>query len=235
MDTYPAVTPRQLGVITTNGQFISLEKTRQNERFRFNAKSRISSALARHETPDSETIYISTEDQKIYAFDLKNGNPLWRFIAGGPITQKPYVNDNDIYLLVDKVGMYRIDRRTGNEEWVTRKAYDFLAANRKFVYTRDSRGTLLIHDRIHGEVLVTYDLMDWQVSVANEWTDRIYLANNDGKMMCLFMHDNQRPVVMKSGGWKIQSPRRDYEGVKIAQDRRGTGQSANLGQGDQSV
>ena len=148
----------------------------------------------------------------LYAFDLKTGNPLWRFISGGPIYQKPYVNDTDIYVFADKAGMYRINRQTGEEEWVTKKAHEFLAANRKFIYTRDGHGFLQIQDRNRGDLLASYDLADWRVSVANEWSDRIYLANNDGMMMCLFLHDNQHPVVMKSGGWKISSPdyRKEY-------------------------
>ena len=211
--TRPAVTPHQVCVVTTDGHFISIEKNGEGERFRFNAKSKVAAALGRHETPDSECVYIASEDQMLYAFDLKNGNPLWRFIAGGALSQKPNVNDSDIYLMANKVGMYRIDRRTGNEEWVNKKAHEFLAANRKFVYTRDARGSLQIHDRNRGEILATYNVMDWRVSVANEWTDRIYLANNDGLMMCLFLHDNQHPVVMKAGGWKIRRPdwRRTYE------------------------
>ena len=180
--------------------------------FRFNAKSHVTTALARHETPDSEIIYISTDEQMLYAFDLKTGNPLWRVLSGGPIYQKPYVNDTDIYVFADKAGMYRINRQTGEEEWVTKKAHEFLAANRKFIYTRDGHGFLQIQDRNRGDLLASYDCADWRVSVANEWSDRIYLANNDGMMMCLFLHDNQHPVVMKSGGWKISSPdyRKEY-------------------------
>ena len=41
------------------------------------------------------------------------------------------------------------------------------------------------------------DFADWAIPVANEWTDRVYLANGDGQIMCLRPRDSRRPQFVR--------------------------------------
>jgi hypothetical protein len=65
----------------------------------------------------------------------------------------------------------------------------FLAANPKFVYALDHSGRLLVLDRGHGIRLSTYDVRDFVVPVVNEVNDRLFLAANNGLLVCL--HDKE--------------------------------------------
>jgi len=44
--------------------------------------------------------------------------------------------------------------------------------------------------RARGTALATYNLTDWTISIANEWTDRVFLAANDGQVICLRHRDS---------------------------------------------
>src|SRR5207249_2149095 len=125
------------------------------------------------------------------------GRILWRVLGGAPILRKPIVFDEDLYFSAESVGLYRLDRETGQLRWHNRQADQFLAQNKKFVYATDFSGRLLILDRARGRVLTSYDgVRDFVVPVPNELTDRIYLAGQDGLLMCL--HDRDHPTPLRT-------------------------------------
>ena len=66
------------------------------------------------------------------------------------------------------------------------------------VYALDRIGKFYVIDGRRGTTLATHDLSDWAISIANEWTDRIYLAANDGQILCLRHRDLIKPLVMKT-------------------------------------
>jgi hypothetical protein len=90
-----------------------------------------------------------------------------------------------------RAGLYRVNRRTGREVWHTLEASLFLAHNKTLVYALDRMGQMLILDRATGKVLTRYDFSAFVFPVSNELTDRIFLASNDGLMLCL--HDKAYP------------------------------------------
>ena len=110
----------------------------------------------------------------------------------------PDVNDADVYVNPDGIGLRRIEHATGKEIWTNRDTQRFLAANSAFVYALDPIGRFYVVDGRRGATLAKLDLSDWAISIANEWTDRIYLAANDGQIMCLRHRDLLKPLVMKT-------------------------------------
>ncbi len=102
-------------------------------------------------------------------------------------------DDHDLYVTAVEKGMARLNRDTGEPVWKIRgddyspEADRLLAANPKFVYAMDQRGQLLILDRKNGAVLTRYDVRDYAFPIINADTDRIYLAANNGLVVCL--HD----------------------------------------------
>ena len=152
------------------------------------------------------TAYVCSEDQTLYAIDLFDNREAWRFLSPGPIRRKPYVTDRDVFVKVEKGGFYRVDRVNGKDIWSNKQALQFMAANRLFVYTRDADGSLLIHDYLRGTHLAEWDFRDWAISVPNELTDRVYLANHDGQILCLHNHDYPNPQFMKPAPFRSRRP-----------------------------
>jgi outer membrane protein assembly factor BamB len=198
----PLVHDNQVSAMGSDGTLISLNKYDRVLRFDFQTTGAVSAPMGQYRS----IAYIGSEDYALYALNMSNERLMWRFIGGGPIKRKPSANDQDVFFKAEGTGLYRIDRQTGREMWVSKQADRFLAANQDFVYTLDARSKMLIHDHARGTILGQYDMSEWQVPVPNEHTDRLYFANHDGQVLCLFHRDNLRPLRMKTPESKKKPP-----------------------------
>jgi outer membrane protein assembly factor BamB len=198
MTASPLVFGEQLSMLTTDGTLtgVGRDGTGPREDFYrpFKVYGRTPGAAGQH----WNMAYVASADFNLYAINMNTGQLKWRYVSGAPILRGPDVNDGDIYLYPDGVGLRRIDRISGNAVWTNRDTQRFLAANQAYVYALDRLGKFYVVDGRRGSTLATLDLSDWTVSFANEWTDRIYLAANDGQIVCLRHRDLVKPLVMKT-------------------------------------
>jgi hypothetical protein len=98
----------------------------------------------------------------------------------------------------------RLDRESGEALWriprgrnilsANSEADRFLAANKKFVYATDTSGRLLVLDRKRGTRLSVLPTTDFRFPVINQLSDRLYLASNDGTVLCLHDRDQLKPI-----------------------------------------
>jgi outer membrane protein assembly factor BamB len=159
------------------------------------ARGKIRVPVGQHD----ETAYVASDDFTTYAVSLANGRVFWRYAAGGPPIDRPAALDEDVYVAANRSGLARVERATGAERWRNEDGARFLASNRKFVYAADRTGRLLVLDRERGTTLSTYDgTRDFVVPVQNDLTDRVYLAANNGLIVCLHDRDTEAPLMMKT-------------------------------------
>jgi outer membrane protein assembly factor BamB len=144
-----------------------------------------------------EDAYIASQDSNLYAILIPNGELHWRFTAGTPILYRPAVTDNDIFITTERGGLLRLDRASGRELWRNSAADRFLAVNPKVVYAADRTGRLLILDRARGTQLASFDARDFVIRPVNDLTDRVYLAANDGLLVCIHDRDYTKPYPSK--------------------------------------
>jgi hypothetical protein len=137
--------------------------------------------------------YVASNDSNLYAVVIPTGVVKWRFTAGNPITRRPAVTDEDVYISTDLAGLRRLDRETGRGIWQNRHADRFVAMNPKRVYATDDAGRLLLLDRMRGTEEGRLNVRDFVVPIINDYTDRIYLASNDGLLVCLHDRDIVKP------------------------------------------
>jgi outer membrane protein assembly factor BamB len=159
-----------------------------------------------------EVAYVASQDSNLYAVRIVNGGIDWRFTTGTPITYRPAVTDDDVYITTSG-GLRRLDRRTGQAVWHNRTADRFVAANPKVVYATDRSGHLLLLDRARGTQVGSYDAREFVVPVANDLTDRVYLAAHDGLLVCLHDRDHAKPHVNKK--WDLTKPGDKKRGDKL--------------------
>jgi outer membrane protein assembly factor BamB len=188
------------------GSYLGVPKLGDNalgnqELYHFAGDSRYSASRGYSDT----AAYLPTLDAHLYAVDLDSGKVLWRYFPGRPVTRAPLavnvaqgaVVDKDLYITTESKGMARLNRETGEPLWkiahgdYSPEADRFLAANPKFVYATDEVGRMLVLDRKNGALLSRYDVHDYVYPVVNADTDRIYLAANNGLIVCL--HDKDYP------------------------------------------
>jgi outer membrane protein assembly factor BamB len=148
--------------------------------------------------------YIGSRDANVYALAIDSGRVVWRFAGSTPIVRQPIATEKDVYVVSQRVGLARVDRATGRGVWhlsfrgadipSNTEADRFLAANPKFVYATDASGRLLVLDRATGTRLSIYEgTRDFTVSFSNAVNDRIYLADNNGLIVCLHDRDYATP------------------------------------------
>lgn len=178
----------------TNGGLVTLSKSYARELYSLQNDTPVSAPLGQH----GGMAYFVTGDSNLSALEMASGQILWRTTTGSSLFHKPEVTDEDVYVGAERGGLARIKRLNGETVWRNAQANRFLAANGKFVYATDRQGRLLILDRARGMQLAVYDTRDFVVPVSNEWTDRLYLASNDGLLVCLHDRSHSTPLRNKT-------------------------------------
>jgi len=182
-----------LGAVSPEGTFFSLSSQERSEPIVFKTGAAVAVPLGQYEN----IAYLATENGNLYALNIANTDQLWRFNAEAPLFRKPDVTARDVYLSPDRLGLFRVDRKTGVARWLNRDGVHFLAVNNDFVYATDRLGRFLVLDYFRGTTLAVYDLRDYPVLFHNELTDRIYLGSNDGLILCLRHRGQRTPLLNK--------------------------------------
>jgi outer membrane protein assembly factor BamB len=175
-------------LFSTGGYLYGSAKNQRALVYTFKTESRPSAPIAQY----GDIAYICHEDATILAVNIETGQQIWRLATGGTTRRQPVVTDDDIYILPDRAGLYRVSRASGEVIWRSPRVERFLSANRKYVYALDARNQLLVLDRARGTPISSYDLRDFTVPVVDEYTDRILLAAHDGLLISL--HDRDFPT-----------------------------------------
>jgi outer membrane protein assembly factor BamB len=201
LENTPIVTPRAkekeggfIVIANGDGRLTVSSKYEKDIRSRSTVNRPLAVPLVEH----NGVVYAASDDNYLLAMNIENGLTAWRFGAGGPIFVRPDVTDEDVYISTRRSGVYRIDRESGALRWRNQAAERFLAANKKWVYALDTTGKLLVIERDRGSTLFTVDMRDFALSTGNDLTDRIYLASNDGLVLCLHDRGYTKPLVNKT-------------------------------------
>ncbi len=206
----PIISNKTISFVTRDGTLFSFVRTgegaREDNAARFKTQGKIVAAPGYHNISFAQkdrlvfepTAYIGSLDFSVYAVRADSGRLFWRHLAGSPILHQPEVNDFHVFVSPERVGLRCLLRETGIEQWTNRDATRFLAANRQYVYALDRVGRFFVLDYRRGTTLARMDMMDWTIQIANEWTDRLYFAANDGQILCLRHNSLPNPLLMKT-------------------------------------
>jgi outer membrane protein assembly factor BamB len=190
----PLSAGNQLSVATSRGMLMSLNRFDGVLRDEFELNGSIVAAPGQH----GMMAYPGTDQGTLYALQMDTGKLLWRFYPGAGVRRSPAVTDRDVFVTGDRVGLYRVSRDNGRDVWLAKQLDRFLAVNERFVYALNYLGEFQVLDYLRGGTLSRYDMRDWTIAVPNELTDRIYLASNDGQILCLRHRDLKTPLRNKT-------------------------------------
>jgi outer membrane protein assembly factor BamB len=202
LERAPVLTSEFMLLADNKGLLIGMSKYQHLETFRYPTGGPITAPVAQY----GELAYAVSQDQNLYALNMVTGRSPWRYAVPTPTFWPPQVNDQDVYLSPAGSGLYRLLRETGQLVWHNDTAERFLASNPKFVYATNRSGMLVVLDQRRGRYLSGYDTHDYAVPISNEFTDRIYLAANDGLVICLHDREYATPVQMRKPAEKLTVP-----------------------------
>ena len=210
IDNRPILSKESVFLTLPGGGYMALPKTSNTaegnaELYTYAGDSRFSAPPG----SSDDTAYLPTEDAHVYAVGVDSGKVRWRYISGRAVVRPPVAVDvsdggpaeKDLYVTADHKGLARLNRDTGEPLWnihmqdYSPEADRLLAVNPKFVYAADRVGRLLVLDRKNGAPLSRFDVHEFVFPVVNADTDRIYLAANDGMIVCL--HDKDYPTSLQ--------------------------------------
>lgn len=144
--------------------------------------------------------YVPLTDGNLAAVELGSGSTisgvsvLWRANVGGIMNHHPVVTKDAVFASGDNSGVARVNRDTGDLIWKTEMNADLLlAANEEFAYVRDRQGRLWVYDVRRATdpaarrtvPLSGYDFSQFNVPVVNTVSDRLFLAADNGLLVCL--------------------------------------------------
>jgi outer membrane protein assembly factor BamB len=190
----PVLAGNTVNVIGANGTLISLFSGSGKERYRFMVNGPVDAPMGQH----GSIVYIGSEDHRVYAFEIGSATLLWRFMAGAPVMHQPWVTDRDVFVSAKQLGLFRVDRESGEAVWRNKRAVRFLARSQQLVYALDGVGRFLVLDYTRGTTLAEYDLSDYTLPLSNERTDRVFLGAHDGTLLCLHHRANRSPFPVRS-------------------------------------
>ncbi len=192
LEKAPLQTEDRLLFACADGGALAIAKGRPIELYYFPTQSMVTAAPTQH----GNTAYLGSHDS-VTALSVDSGRALWRFTAPSPVLRKPAATDDSLYVTPQNWGLHRLDRANGDLLWANETAGRFLAANNKFVYAADRKGQLMVLDKARGTTLSSYDTRDFVWLIPNEETDRVYLAANNGLIVCLHDREYVKPLVTK--------------------------------------
>ncbi|HUR53750.1 MAG TPA: PQQ-binding-like beta-propeller repeat protein, partial [Gemmataceae bacterium] len=192
----PLVTPRRVWGASDGRMVVALSKFDGNRDLDISIPAQVAAPPAQAET----TGYFPVGDGNLYAIDLLGGdkvgglNQLWRANVGGLMNHAPFVTADGVFAAGDDGGVARIERATGVITWKSDNSADrVIAANHEFVYLRDRQGRFLVYDAKRATdpqnrfslPLSGISLPEFNVPIVNTVTDRVYLAADNGLIVCL--------------------------------------------------
>ena len=175
--------------------------------------------------------FVGLRDGSVVAINLLQGGQLgprieWRASVGGYQNHKPVAARDAVFASGEQSGTAKIDIATGEVVWRTEGGADqVLAVNDEFVYLKDRAGYLVIHDRARPTDVATkrslplarLDVKDFGVDVTNDKTDRLFLASDNGLLVCLrdasAKYARPVPLVPPAPPAAVQPPKQDAPAV----------------------
>ena len=190
LERTPRLAEDQVLIADTTGIVQSVHQDSPAVRYRIELGSPVSAPMGQF----GNSAYVATLDQHVIAINMAGGAGIeWRFLAAAPVRLRPIATAEDVYVTAAAAGLHRVNRQTGQEIWRNPGAGQFLAANKTLVYARDVEDVrLLIIDRVRGTTLTSFPIRDFVFPISNEVTDRLFIAANDGSLICL--HDQAYPA-----------------------------------------
>jgi outer membrane protein assembly factor BamB len=127
---------------------------------------------------------------KVYAVNEEKGKIAWEIALGEPVDRTPvYIGDNRIVVITQLDNLMIIDARRGElaSDWPRSvgNIREFVGMSEKVLYFLDAGNQLVGIDRASGSRVMATSVGDKSRVLANNETDRLYLADETGQMVCL--------------------------------------------------
>ena len=164
-------------------------------RYTFDTPASVSAGLA----SNRGLLYICSGDARIFALNVETGALRWQTVVGAPIYETPRLIQDDLFVSPEGIGMFRFRARNGVELWdrPARGVEKFVGATPDSIFGSDRAMNLVRLSRQTGAVQGILPLNRFSLRVANDLTDRLYMATPTGMIIALREPGRELPLYFK--------------------------------------
>ncbi|HUG90120.1 MAG TPA: PQQ-binding-like beta-propeller repeat protein [Planctomycetaceae bacterium] len=181
----PVPTGATVKFASHNRSLYSLTRNQHSVKFQLETGAAVAAPLAYRPGPPG-TIFLASEDFKLYAVNSDNGRLRWEpYVSGLPIRRAPRVLRDAVYVFPDRGGMHAVSVEDGRQLWWRPRIVDFISGSRTRLYTTDDLGHVVVMDRADGAPLGVLPLRDLSLRFSNDRTDRLFLSTPSGLVVAL--------------------------------------------------
>ena len=182
-----SVTADESSVIfaTAAGNIICMTPDRPQRLWQFDASKAITGAVIR----DGLSLFFASRDTNVYRVDIvgapENKRLIWKHQTAAVLEDPPIVTQGIVYQHVKGKGLTAINKNTGSPFWQVPGGIDLLTETTNKAYVITNTRTLVVMDNIRAKMLYTVNLTGITKHVSNIKDDKIYIADNLGRIACL--------------------------------------------------
>jgi outer membrane protein assembly factor BamB len=189
----PISTGRSVNFASRDGCLYAVTTDRRELTFQFETDAPIVAPMARV----GDTQFLASEDYTFYAINANNGKVLWEVVTGLPIRKAPYAIGTSLFVAPDRGGLFCLDVGTGDKRWWHPTLTEFVATTHTIAFARDEDHNLAMVGLKDGTLLGRVPAHAYPRHVSNDRTDRVYLANNSGRVLAIRQTGRDIPVFHK--------------------------------------
>ena len=170
---------------TAAGNIISIAPDLPRRLWQFDASKAIAGPIIR----EGMSLFFASKDTNVYRVDMvglpERRRLAWKYQTAAVLDEAPRVTQEIVYQHVKGKGLTAINKNTGSPLWQVPGGIDLLteAGNRAYVIT--DTGTLVVMDNVKAKKLYTVNIAGVSKHVSNITDDKIYIADNLGRIACL--------------------------------------------------
>ena len=180
--TPPIATGRVVNFASLDNSLYSITTGSPRLQWQSETDSPVSAPVTHH----GGFLYVACEDFNLYCLNVENGNARWQpFPSGFPIRRTPRVIGQQVFIFPDAGGLFAISTLSGKRIWWRHGVRNFVGSSIERIYAADRVGNVVIIRRTDGAVLGTMPLRQFGVKLANDRTDRLFLATNSGLLVAV--------------------------------------------------
>ncbi|MEX0718466.1 MAG: PQQ-binding-like beta-propeller repeat protein [Planctomycetaceae bacterium] len=188
--TPPVLSGRVVNFATRRGSLYSVGVTDRRLMFQFLTDRPVAAPMA----ASGRILLLASEDFTIYGLDIETGRVIWEFVTGLPIRRKPAVVDDDVFVNPTRGGLHSLKTATGRRNWWNPDVTRFLAATTSTVFASDDSGNVVLLSRETGRRTGSLPLREYDVRYSNDRTDRLFLATESGRVICIHEAGREFPL-----------------------------------------
>lgn len=199
----PISTGRSVSFASSSGSLYSVSAKEQKLVFQFECDAKIMTPLGRNE----KSILLAAENSRMFCLDQDNGQFRWAFTSAYPIRQQPRFFGSRVYVTPESVGTFALNADSGAQMWEfpQAQARRVLMVGQNRLYAVNAQNEIVILEASDGKVIGKLSYRHFTKSPTNDRTDRMFLATQDGLLVCLkergsaiptfHLHPERRPIL----------------------------------------